>query len=295
MGTRYCAVLVCRLHILSRGLPAEQGAEWFLHRGPAVPLFWRIRPGVSTAKLLLRCMCAVQQPADIMRTRVKVGVGPDGRPCSIFTECPADCLGATTTRESSPPVAIAPPPANPATSPTAGVLPVCGLSGRMHGPTAGHPIISCSGAAWVSGFGADCQQPPCPTVMPSPELARNTPTADQRLDMMLCTYTSCAGGNPTNPSACDEEFPSFNCATCDLGGCATCDEGFYTYPFIATGVFNHCEDCQQLNCAPGSCSDGIGASPDSTDSMSRACHCAYASSKRSLKFADTICVPQQFA
>lgn len=86
--------------------------------------------------------------------------------------------------------------------------------------------------------------------------------------MTPCSCTSCAGGDGTDtPAPADDScssFALFGCATCNGLGCATCPDSFYAFVHIGTGVFSFCDSCQQLNCAPGACSDNIGASPDLT-------------------------------
>lgn len=43
--------------------------------------------------------------------------------------------------------------------------------------------------------------------------------------------------------------------------CDVCDTGFYAFlNFGAPATFRNCFDCQQLNCASGGCSNGIGES-----------------------------------
>ncbi len=83
--------------------------------------------------------------------------------------------------------------------------------------------------------------------------------------MTLCSSTFRAGNEDTNTLApTDDSCVVDGCATCDVGGCVTCPDGFYAFLSIGTAVFSFCNDCQPLNCAPGSCSNFVGASPDRT-------------------------------
>ena len=82
--------------------------------------------------------------------------------------------------------------------------------------------------------------------------------------MTLCALTSCAGSKPTDtPAPTDDSCVADNCAYCSSsqGGCVTCDSGFYAFLSYGTMTTSKCFECQQLNCAPGGCSDGIGALP----------------------------------
>jgi hypothetical protein len=53
-----------------------------------------------------------------------------------------------------------------------------------------------------------------------------------------------------------------NCALCSNPlNCEQCDAGFYTFlNFGAPDTFANCFNCQQLNCAPGGCTNNVGAS-----------------------------------
>lgn len=87
------------------------------------------------------------------------------------------------------------------------------------------------------------------------------------VDIAVCFCTSCAGGEPTDTLALTddscEDYPDNGCETCDGYGCATCRDGAYTFfTFLSSAYFKFCFDCQPLNCAPGGCSNEIGASPD---------------------------------
>ena len=91
--------------------------------------------------------------------------------------------------------------------------------------------------------------------------------------MTLCWCACCAGSSST-ASACDVEFPTFNCETCGLGGCTTCDDSSYRFPsYGATAIFQHCFSCQQLNCAAGGCSDDVGAFANSMSWPLSLCSC----------------------
>lgn len=83
--------------------------------------------------------------------------------------------------------------------------------------------------------------------------------------MTLSSCTPRAGGEPTDtPAPFDGSCLADNCAVCDAQGCVTCDAGFYAFLRYGTLQLSDCFECQQLNCAPRGCSDGIGASPDLT-------------------------------